>query len=113
MTEPEISLDGDRATGTVTWTWVGRGDADTPVMRLLGHYDDSLRARARPVAVPAGGSPTPTFRTARSTCPPAWAGLARSPPWRGGAACRGAGQRADRLRRLEDLEQIRQLFVEY
>src|SRR5947208_2255258 len=40
VTEPEISLDGDRATGTVTWTWVGRGDADTPVMRLLGHYDD-------------------------------------------------------------------------
>src|SRR5204862_109184 len=36
VTEPEISLDGDRATGTVTWTWVGRGDANTPVMRLLG-----------------------------------------------------------------------------
>src|SRR5881394_2907660 len=41
VTEPEISLDGDRATGTVTWTWVGRGDAGTPVMRLLGHYQDS------------------------------------------------------------------------
>src|SRR5262249_22250647 len=35
VTEPELSLDGDRATGTVTWTWVGRGDAGTPVMRLL------------------------------------------------------------------------------
>src|SRR5580704_16295975 len=31
VTEPEISLDGDRAAGRVTWTWVGRGDADTPV----------------------------------------------------------------------------------
>src|SRR5690349_9976661 len=48
VTEPEISLDGDRATGTVTWTWVGRGDADTPVMRLLGHYQDSyVRERGR------------------------------------------------------------------
>src|SRR5256885_1211613 len=38
VTEPEISLDGDRATGTVTWTWVGRGDAGTPGMRLRRHY---------------------------------------------------------------------------
>ena len=48
VTEPEVSLDGDRATGTVTWTWVGRGDAGTPVMRLLGHYQDSyVRERGR------------------------------------------------------------------
>jgi len=106
VTEPEVSLDGDRATGTVTWTWVGRGDADAPVMRLLGHYDDIyLREHGR-------------WRYQRRIAhtdiphrpldlPAAWAdGVASG----SGAA---AGDAQDRLRRLEDLEQIRQLFVEY
>jgi hypothetical protein len=110
VTEPEISLDGDRAAGTVTWTWVGRGDADTPVMRLLGHYQDSyVRERGRwryqrriahtdiphrPLDVPAH-----------------WARGATA-PGAGGEAQPGNDPEA-RLRRLEDLEQIRQLFVEY
>jgi len=110
VTEPEISLDGDRATGTVTWTWVGRDDADTPVMRLLGHYQDSyVRERGRwryrrriahtniphrPLDVPAD-----------------WA-ADRAASGAGGEASTPADAEA-RLRRLEDLEQIRQLFVEY
>jgi ketosteroid isomerase-like protein len=110
VTEPEISLDGDRATGTVTWTWVGRADAGTPVIRLLGHYQDSyVRERGR-------------WRYQRRIAhtdiphrdldlPAGWAGDAA-------AAGAGSGKRAEgdaeaRLRRLEDLEQIRQLFVEY
>ena len=109
VTEPEISLDGDRATGTVTWTWVGRGDAGTPVMRLLGHYQDSyVRERGR-------------WRYQRRIAhtdiphreldvPAAWAeGAAPG----GGSGARAEGDAEARLRRLEDLEQIRQLFVEY
>jgi SnoaL-like domain len=110
VTEPEISLDGDRATGTVTWAWVGRGEAGTPVMRLLGHYDDVyVRERGRwryqrriahtdiphrSLEVPAG-----------------WAGDAAAAAADSGA--RAGGDAEARLRRLEDLEQIRQLFVEY
>src|SRR5262249_40741361 len=40
VTESDISVHGDRATGTVTWALIQRGPGDTPVMRLLGHYDD-------------------------------------------------------------------------
>ncbi|HEY3652809.1 MAG TPA: nuclear transport factor 2 family protein [Streptosporangiaceae bacterium] len=109
VTEPELSLDGDRATGTVTWTWVGRGDAGTPVMRLLGHYQDSyVRERGR-------------WRYQRRVAhtdiphreldlPAAWAEGAASGT---GSGARAEGDAEARLRRLEDLEQIRQLFVEY
>jgi ketosteroid isomerase-like protein len=109
VTEPEISLDGDRATGTVTWTWVGRGDAGTPAMRLLGHYQDSyVRERGR-------------WRYQRRIAhtdiphreldvPAAWAEGAASGA---GSEARAEGDAEARLRRLEDLEQIRQLFVEY
>jgi ketosteroid isomerase-like protein len=106
VTEPEISLDGDRAAGTVTWAWVGRGDADTPVMRLLGHYDDSYvrehgrwRYQRRVAHTDIPHRPL--------DLPPAWADGAAS----GSSATAGSAE--DRLRRLEDLEQIRQLFVEY
>jgi ketosteroid isomerase-like protein len=106
VTEPEIDLDGDLAAGTVTWTWVGRGDADTPVMRLLGHYDD--------VYVREHGRWRYQRRIAHTDIPhrpldlpAAWADGAAS----GSGAAAGSAQ--DRLRRLEDLEQIRQLFVEY
>lgn len=109
VTEPEVSLDGDRATGTVTWAWVGRGDAGTPVMRLLGHYRDSyVRERGR-------------WRYQRRIAhtdiphrdldvPVAWAeGTASG----AGGGAQAEGDAEARLRRLEDLEQIRQLFVEY
>src|SRR5689334_22213296 len=110
VTEPEISLDGDRAAGTVTWTWVGRGDADTPVMRLLGHYDD--------IYVREHGRWRYQRRIAHTDIPhrplelpAAWAdGAVRE----GGVGAGGAVDGVEeRLRRLEDLEQIRQLFVEY
>jgi len=118
VTEPEISLDGDRATGTLTWTWVGRGDADTPVMRLLGHYDD--------VYVREHGRWRYQRRIAHTDIPhrpldlPLGAhGGTGSPPMSGGDTGVDQGfvppgdSTAERLRRLEDLEQIRQLFVEY
>ncbi|MGH3160967.1 MAG: nuclear transport factor 2 family protein [Streptosporangiaceae bacterium] len=109
VTEPEVSLDGDRATGTVTWAWVGRGDAGTPVMRLLGHYQDSyVRERGR-------------WRYQRRIAhtdiphreldvPAAW-GEGMAPG--AGRGAQAEGDAEARLRRLEDLEQIRQLFVEY
>ena len=109
VTEPEISLDGDRATGTV--------DLDLGGARRRGYPGDAaarplrrrLRARARPVAVPAADRPH------RHSAPPARPACGR---WADGALASGfrsPGRTApqDRLRRLEDLEQIRQLFVEY
>jgi len=110
VTEPEVSLDGDRATGTVTWAWVGRGDADTPVMRLLGHYQDSyVRERGRWRY---------QRRIAHTDIPhrelelPADSADGVAPSGAGRGAQAGSDAEA-RLRRLEDLEQIRQLFVEY
>jgi uncharacterized protein (TIGR02246 family) len=48
VTEPQIELHGDRATGAVTWALVQRGEGDTPVLKLLGHYEDSyVRERGR------------------------------------------------------------------
>jgi ketosteroid isomerase-like protein len=108
VTEPELSLDGDRATGTVTWTWVGRGDAGTPVMRLLGHYQDSyVRERGRwryqrRIAHTDIPHRELTLPKSSATAPP---------PTDGEAVAQGTAE--ERLRRLEDLEQIRQLFVEY
>lgn len=40
VTEPVIDLDGDEATGTLTWALLRRDEADTPVLELLGHYED-------------------------------------------------------------------------
>jgi SnoaL-like domain len=109
VTEPEISLDGDRAAGTVTWTWVGRGDANTPVMRLLGHYDD--------IYVREHGRWRYQRRIAHTdiphrelSVPEAWT---EDDAASGGEAAVAAGDAEERLLRLEDLEQIRQLFVEY
>jgi ketosteroid isomerase-like protein len=110
VTEPEISLDGDRAAGTVTWTWVGRGDAGTPVMRLLGHYQDSYvrergrwRYRRRIAHTDIPHRPLDV--------PPEWAADATAPG--ADSLAPAGGDPEARLRRLEDLEQIRQLFVEY
>jgi ketosteroid isomerase-like protein len=106
VTGPELCLDGDRATGTVLWTWVGRGDADTPVMRLLGHYQDSY--------VREHGRWRYQRRIAHTDIPHRELELPAA--WAEGATS-GAGVASytaeERLRRLEDLEQIRQLFVEY
>src|SRR5690348_2270523 len=110
VTEPEVDLDGDRATGIVTWAWVGRGDADTPQMRLLGHYQDTyVRERGRwryqrriaRTDIPHRPLDLPADWTADDAAAEA-----------GGEAAAPANVEA-RLRRLEDLEQIRQLFVEY
>ena len=115
VTEPEISLDGGRAAGTVTWTWVGRGDAGTPVMRLLGHYQDTyVREHGRwRYQRRIAHTDIPHRPLARGV----W-GDGQSPHeqggHRGGSGFRPPGESTeDRLRRLEDLEQIRQLFVEY
>jgi ketosteroid isomerase-like protein len=108
VTEPEVSLDGDRATGTVTWTWVGRGDAGTPVMRLLGHYQDSyVREHGRwryQRRIAHTDIPHRELTLPKSSA-------AASPPTDGKTVPQGTAE--ERLRRLEDLEQIRQLFVEY
>jgi ketosteroid isomerase-like protein len=108
VTEPELSLDGDRAAGTVTWTWVGRGDAGTPVMRLLGHYQDRyVRERGRwryQRRIAHTDIPHRELTLPKSSA-------TASPPTDGEAVPQGTAE--ERLRRLEDLEQIRQLFVEY
>jgi ketosteroid isomerase-like protein len=105
-TESGVDVRGDWATGTVTWALIQRGDGDKPVMRLLGHYDD--------VYVREHGRWRYQRRIAHTDIPhrpldlpAAWADGAAS----GSGAAAGSAQ--DRLRRLEDLEQIRQLFVEY
>ena len=115
VTEPEIELDGDTARGAASWSWVGRGADGTPVMRLLGHYDDGYLREGgrwrfgrraahtdiphRPLELPHGWD---------SGVPAAGAAAAGTP-----AAASAAGDLEARLRRLEDLAQIRQLFVDY
>jgi ketosteroid isomerase-like protein len=112
VAEPEIELDGDRAVGLVTWAWVGRGRNGTPVLRLLGHYDDTY--------VREHGRWRYQRRIAHTDIPhreldvpAAWATAAAAS---GAAPPAGETEARDmdaRLRRLEDLERIRQLFVEY
>jgi ketosteroid isomerase-like protein len=115
LTEPEIELHGDAAAGAVTWALVGRGDGDTPVMRLLGRYEDTyVREHGRwrfqrriahtdiprrELDIPAG------WTTERAAIRAAGDGSAVT-----GAATDGVGAR---LRELEDLEQIHQLFFDY
>ena len=111
VTEPEIDLYGDRATGTLTWAWVGRGDAATPVMRLLGRYDD--------VYVREHGRWRYRRRTARTDIPHRALGLPAgwtaddAAPGHGRGEARAGDDAEARLRRLEDLEQIRRLLTEY
>jgi uncharacterized protein (TIGR02246 family) len=120
LTDPVITVDGDRATGLLTWAWVGQGDGNVPVMRLLGTYEDSYvrqhgrwRFRTRiahtniphkELQLPVGwGQDAQAGRPAPSGSTPAGTGLADT-------ALAGT---ATRLRRLEDLEAIRRLFIEY
>ncbi len=109
VAEPEIGLDGNRASGLVTWAWVGRGDRDTPVLRLLGHYADSylredgrwrFQRRAAHTDIPHRELDVPAGWTSDAAAVSS-------------AAEPSAPDIEARLRRLEDLEQIRQLFVEY
>jgi hypothetical protein len=114
LTEPEIELHGDRATGSVTWALVGRDDADAPVMRLLGHYEDSyvredgrwrFQRRIAHTDIPQRPLDVPADWTAAGAADSAAPRPALEPT---------AGDGADaRLRRLEDLEQIHRLFIEY
>src|SRR5512146_1975202 len=109
VTEPEVELDGDRAAGLATWSWVGRGDGLPPVLRLLGHYQDSYvredgqwRFQRRIAHTDIPHRPL--------TLPAQWATVAA--PAAPGAAAPASDLEA-RLRRLEDRARIRQLFVDY
>jgi ketosteroid isomerase-like protein len=115
LTEPEIELHGDRATGSVAWALVGRDDADAPVLRLLGRYEDTyvrehdrwrFQRRIAHTDIPRRELDIPAGWTTER------------------AAIRADGERREvtgaaddtvgaRLRRLEDLEQIQQLFLDY
>jgi len=115
VTEPEIQLEGDRATGLLSWTWLGRGDGNTPVMRLLGRYEDSYvrergqwryQRRISHTDIPHG----------ELEMPPGWSSAPSASGAGGGATAApdaAAGSVEARLRRLEDLAQIRRLFVDY
>src|SRR5215472_4170662 len=110
VTESDIRVNGDRGTGTVSWALIQRGDNDTPVMRLLGHYDDTY--------VREGGSWRYLRRMAHTDIPyreldmPAeWA--ADLPPVSLSSAAEPDASIATRLRRLEDAEQIRRLTQQY
>jgi ketosteroid isomerase-like protein len=126
LTEPEIEVDGDRATGSVTWALVGRDGADAPVMRLLGHYDDTyvrengrwrFQRRIAHTDIPYRPLDVSADWTAGTA---GTAGAAGAAGAAGPAAPRPAPETAPagdgahaRLRRLEDLEQIQRLFIEY
>jgi uncharacterized protein (TIGR02246 family) len=110
LTDPVITVDGDRATGLLTWSWVGKGEGNVPVMRLLGTYEDSY--------VRENGRWRFRTRIAQTNIPhkeldlPAGWG-ADAAPAAPAATDSDPGDIATRLRRLEDLEQIRRLFMEY
>lgn len=114
VTEPQIMLHGDHATGEVTWTLVTRGNGDAPSLQLLGHYEDTyvrqdgrwrFQRRIAHTDIP--------YRELR--VPAEWAAdrarlRAAAEPVMAPAA---DGDASARLGRLEDLEQIRQLFHDY
>jgi SnoaL-like protein len=110
LTDPVIMVDGDRATGLLTWAWVGKGEGDVPVMRLLGTYEDTyvreqgrwrFRTRIAQTNIPHR----------ELELPAAWG--VDAAPAAPAATDSDPGDIAARLRRLEDLEQIRRLFTEY
>src|SRR5262249_34874211 len=39
---PQVSLDGDRATSRVTWAVVARDESGQPYLSLFGHHKDQL-----------------------------------------------------------------------
>jgi ketosteroid isomerase-like protein len=110
LTDPVITVDGDHATGELNWAWVGRGEDGAPTMRLLGTYIDSyvredgrwrFRTRFAQTNIPAK----------QRELPPGW-GVDEQPTQQA-APAPAAADPETRLRRLEDLEQIRALFTEY
>jgi hypothetical protein len=113
VAEPEIVLHGDQATGDVTWALAARGDGDTPTLQLLGHYEDTyvrengdwkFQRRVAHTDIPYRKLEVPAEWTA------ARAGLrAHTHP----AAAAADDKTSGRLRRLEDLEEIHQLFMDY
>jgi 3-phenylpropionate/cinnamic acid dioxygenase small subunit len=42
VANPDIEVDGDRATASSTWVFVTRDGGDRPQVSLLGHYTDVL-----------------------------------------------------------------------
>jgi len=42
VVNPEIAIDGDRATARSTWIYLVRGAADEPTLSKVGHYEDEL-----------------------------------------------------------------------
>jgi 3-phenylpropionate/cinnamic acid dioxygenase small subunit len=42
VANPEIDVQGDRATAYSTWCFITRGERDEPVLSLVGHYRDEL-----------------------------------------------------------------------
>ena len=115
VTESDVNVHGDRATGTVTWALVQRGAGDTPAMQLLGHYDDTYvredgRWRyqrriahtdipRRPLRLPDGWAAGDATADAPADAPG------------GGDAPRG--DHAARVAALEDSDQIRRLTQQY
>ena len=114
VAEPEIVLHGDQATGDVTWALVGRGDADTPALQLLGHYEDTytredgrwkFQRRVAYTDIPDRELDVPAEWTAARA-----ALRAADEPVTAATADDDTGAR---LQRLEDLELIHQLFMDY
>jgi uncharacterized protein (TIGR02246 family) len=42
VVNPEISVEGDRATARSTWIYLVRGDDGEPTLSKVGHYEDEL-----------------------------------------------------------------------
>jgi uncharacterized protein (TIGR02246 family) len=42
VVNPEIEVDGDRATARSTWIYLVRGDEGEPTLCKVGHYEDDL-----------------------------------------------------------------------
>jgi ketosteroid isomerase-like protein len=114
VTEPDITLHGDQATGDVTWALVARDDSGAPILRLLGHYEDTyaredgrwrFQRRIAHTDIPHRDPGVPAGWAAERA-----ALRAAGEPGTPAAADDDTGAR---LRRLEDLEQIRQLFLDY
>jgi hypothetical protein len=114
VAEPELFLHGDQATGDVTWALVARADGDTPAIRLLGHYEDTyiredgtwkFQRRVAYTDIPYRELDVPAEWTAARAALRAADKVATEPA--------ADDDTSARLRRLEDVVQIHQLFMDY